>query len=131
MDLLEHFENISEYLGLVCTDDFAAVPRHVKYIGKEMKHIQNNKHYLNAERTYNIALDVAMFCAKLYPMKPRLCHTGTVHTMKAQHERLRKEELLQLKHRITKNIAAFTNNFIYELWKTNPDAILPQSKLKW
>ena len=131
MDLLEHLENVSEYLAFVNINDFAAVPRSIKYISKKMEHIQNHTQYVNAERNYNISLDIAMFCAKLYPLKPRSRHTGTVHNTKTQHERLRKEELLQLRHRITKNIEFFANNFIYNLWKTNPNDILPQSKLKW
>lgn len=127
MDLLRRLEIISEYIALVNVNDFAATPRHVKFITTQMASVKKHPNYTNKQ----ISLDVAMFCAKLYPMKPRQRYNGKVHCVKKQHERLRQEEILQLKHRITKNIARFTDTLIYEMWKTNPDAILPKSRLKW
>ena len=131
MDLLHQLENISEYISSINLDDFDKIPRHVKYLSTQMKSVNKNSNYTNNKRNYQISTDVAMFCAKLYPMKPRLRHNGKVHCMKQHHERLRKEELLQLKHRIRKNIATFTDKVVYDMWKSNPNEILPKSILKW
>ena len=115
-DLIKNYNNTEKY---VCT-----IQKMIKKLNTfEIFKLMNEKHQLT--------VDVHMFTAKLYPLKPRCRHTGSVSRTKIHHEHKRIEELLILRHRINKKIARFSNDIILYLYHRNPDKILPKSQLSW
>lgn len=136
MNVLNILESLEEYIRYVNINKYENTLVYAASLQQYMTRLNNCSEFDQFDYKYHLAVDIHMMIAKLFPRaSPRRgggnARGGKVSAMKIRHERLRLEELLQLRHRITKKIARMSDEIIRHLYKTCPADLIPRKKLVW